>query len=111
MFEAACAVGCHIAGAGAEKLTAAREYGMQLGMSFQIVDDILDATATSEQLGKPAGSDIEHGKATYVSLLGVKAAAELAKERVQKAVKALSVFGNKADALCDLAFALLKRKK
>ena len=111
LFKAACAVGCHIAGAGAEKLAAAREYGIQLGMSFQIVDDILDATATSEQLGKPAGSDTEHGKATYISLLGVKAAAELAKERVQKAVKALSVFGNKADALCDLAFALLKRKK
>jgi geranylgeranyl diphosphate synthase type II len=110
IIEASCAIGCHIAGAGDDKLTAAREYGSQIGLAFQIVDDILDATATSEQLGKPVRSDVEHGKATYVSLLGIEEAKRLAEKRTENAVNALSVFGDEIYFLSDLAYALLRRK-
>ena len=111
LITAACEIGCHIAGAGDEKLSAAREFGTQLGLCFQIVDDILDVTSTSVQLGKPAGSDGEHGKATYVSLLGIEEAEKLADKRTAEAITALSVFESEADGLCELAQALLKRNK
>jgi len=111
LIEAACVIGCHLAGAGEEKVSAAREYGRQLGLAFQIVDDILDATATAEQLGKPVGSDAEHGKATYVSLLGIEAAEKLAEERTENAIRSLEVFKDKADVLREFTYALLKRKK
>jgi geranylgeranyl diphosphate synthase type II len=66
-----------------------RRFAGELGVLFQIVDDILDVTGSDEQLGKPRGSDERHGKLTYVSLFGVERARELAAESHAKAVAAL----------------------
>lgn len=111
LIRSACEMGGILGGADEQKLEAARRYGEQLGLCFQIVDDILDATSTAEQLGKPTGSDDANGKATYVTLLGLNDAKKLAAERTQRAVSALSCFGGEADGLRNLANALLQRDK
>ena len=109
LLTAACVMGARLAGADVQQEEAARRFGEELGLCFQIVDDILDVTATAEQLGKPVGSDAENEKVTYVSLLGLDAAKELAQRRTEAALSALTVFGAEADALRRLAQALLTR--
>lgn len=110
LLTAACVMGARLAGATAAQEEAARVFGRQIGLSFQIVDDILDVTATAEQLGKPVGSDADNEKVTYVSLLGLEPARELARERTEQAIQALAPFGEEAEALRTLARALLTRK-
>lgn len=109
LIIAACVMGARLAGADETKLAALRCYGEQVGLSFQIVDDILDVTATARQMGKPVGSDAENEKNTYVSLLGLEEAKALAARRTAEAVEALSVFGDEAASLRQLAEALLVR--
>ncbi len=109
LLTASCVMGAQLAGASEMQQQAVRVFGENIGLSFQIVDDILDVTATAEQLGKPVGSDAENDKVTYVSLLGVDAARTLAQQRTQAAVEALAVFGDAADSLRHLAEALLTR--
>lgn len=109
LLTAACVMGARLAGADPAKEEAARLYGYNVGLSFQIVDDILDVTASAEQLGKPVGSDADNEKVTYVSLLGLDEARRLAAERTQTALAALDVFGEEADSLRQLAQALLTR--
>ena len=110
LMTAACVMGCYL-GAGDEKAVAsARQYGEELGLCFQIVDDILDVTATAEELGKPVGGDQIHEKTTYVSLLGMEEASRLAVERTERAVNALAAFGGEAESLRSLARALLMRQ-
>ena len=72
LLIAACVMGARLAGADPATEQAARVFGENIGLSFQIVDDILDITATAEALGKPVGSDSENEKNTYVSLLGLE---------------------------------------
>ena len=74
-----------------------------------MIDDILDVTSTAEQLGKPVGSDADNHKNTYVSLLGLPAARELAAQHTAKATDALAVFGEQGEDLRLLANALLER--
>lgn len=109
LLTAACVMGARLAGADPAKEEAARLFGYNVGLSFQIVDDILDVTASAEQLGKPVGSDVENEKVTYVSLLGLDEARRLAAERTQNALAALDIFGEEADSLRQLAQALLTR--
>lgn len=109
LIMAACEMGAHIAGADEETCRCAVDYGRELGLCFQIVDDILDVTADAAVLGKPIGGDTENQKVTYVSLLGLEAAKALAKERTDRAVAALSVFGERAAELKHLAQSLLER--
>ncbi len=71
-----------------------RRFAEELGVLFQIVDDILDVTGSDEELGKPHGSDERHGKLTYVSLFGLERARELAAESHRKAHEALSAVGD-----------------
>jgi geranylgeranyl diphosphate synthase type II len=111
LLSASCEIGCCVAGADNIKQSAAREYGKQLGCCFQIVDDILDATSTTDELGKPAGKDLSSGKATYVTLLGLEKARTLADRRTEQAINALIVFGDDADGLRSLAYSLLSRNK
>ncbi len=111
LLSASCEIGCCVAGADNIKLSAAREYGKQLGFCFQIVDDILDATSTTDELGKPAGKDQSSGKATYVTLLGLEKAKSLADKRTAQAIEALEVFKDDADGLRSLAYSLLSRNK
>lgn len=92
-----------------EFLEAADVYSKNIGHAFQIVDDILDVTGDENQLGKPIGSDAQCGKSTYVSLLGLEKSREYVDKLTDDAVNALSVFGDEADFLRELAYSLVKR--
>ena len=109
LLIAACVMGARLAGATPAQEQAARTFGEGIGLSFQIIDDILDVTADAAKLGKPVGADAENEKVTYVSLLGLDAARRLAQQRTAEAVEALAVFGADADGLRQLAEALLHR--
>lgn len=110
LIMAAASLGCIAANADEARIGAAREYCSDIGLAFQIVDDILDVTSSSEVLGKPVGSDGENGKSTYVSLLGLEKSKELAEELTGKAKAALSVFGEEKEFLYILADKLADRK-
>jgi geranylgeranyl diphosphate synthase type II len=111
LLVAACKIGATLGGGSAEQIEKAGLFGYYIGLSFQIIDDILDVTATAEALGKPVGSDAQNEKNTYVSLLGIEKARELAEEYTKEAISALSVFGEKGDDLRHLAEALLNRTR
>ena len=86
-------------------LDAARTYATELGMAFQIQDDILDATATTQELGKPVGSDEANGKTTYVTLFGVEECEKLVLEHTNRAKEALKscTWPGGTEFLTDLA--------
>jgi len=88
-----------------------RAFGRSIGLAFQIVDDILDVTQTSEQLGKTAGKDMVAEKATYPSLFGVEQSERKADELVSQAFAELDSFGARAETLKELARFLVERKK
>lgn len=92
-------------GAGADdaQLQALEKYGNQIGLAFQIVDDLLNVTASTEQLGKAAGSDAELGKATYPAYFGIEETRIRAKNAVEEAKKCLIDFDDKAQPLRLLA--------
>jgi geranylgeranyl diphosphate synthase, type II len=106
-----CAVHTGAVGAGATPAQEAAlvDYGTALGLAFQIVDDLLDATATTEQLGKTAGSDQAHGKATYPGYFGIAGTRDQARQAVEQAKTALAPLGERAGRLHDLADYLLSR--
>lgn len=111
LIRCACQLGCIAAGADDKKLEAARVYAENLGIAFQIVDDILDVTSDEATLGKPVGSDAENCKNTYVSLLGLEEAKRIAAELTRKAIDALGVFGDESEFLVSLSKKLLSRNK
>ena len=88
-----------------------RAFGQSIGLAFQIVDDVLDVTQTSEQLGKTAGKDTAAQKATYPALFGVDESSRKADGLVSAALKKLDSFGEKAETLKELARYLVERKK
>ena len=88
-----------------------RAFGMGIGLAFQIVDDILDVTQTSEQLGKTAGKDTASEKATYPALFGIDRSQRKADELVNGAFSQLESFGEQAETLKELARFLVERKK
>lgn len=94
LIRCACEIGCAVARANNIQYDAARKYAENLGLAFQIVDDILDVTGSPEILGKEVGQDAENGKVTYVTLLGLDKARELSAEYTKKAIDALTVFEN-----------------
>lgn len=111
LIRVACVLGCVAAGADEEKIKSAEAYAKGIGLTFQIVDDILDITSDAETLGKPIGSDAENQKTTYVSLLGIEKSKEVAAELTRKAKAALAVYDENTEALSLLADNLLIRKK
>lgn len=111
LIRCACALGCIAAGADSQMRSAAEAYADSIGLAFQIVDDLLDITATTEQLGKPVGSDAENEKSTYPALLGMEKSVQLVDELTKEAVEALAVFGENAAFLADYAVRLSKRNK
>jgi geranylgeranyl diphosphate synthase type II len=88
-----------------------RRFAAELGVLFQIVDDILDVTGSDEQLGKPRGSDERHGKLTYVSLFGLERARELAAESHAKATGALAEAGGDTGDLKGIADYIFTRNE
>jgi geranylgeranyl diphosphate synthase type II len=99
------------AGAGDEAIGKLRSFGQSIGLAFQIVDDVLDVTQTSEQLGKTAGKDTAAEKATYPALFGVDESLKKGRALVDSALAALDSFGTRADVLKHLARFLVERKK
>jgi geranylgeranyl pyrophosphate synthase len=96
MIEASLVMGGLVGHADANHLDALRRAGRHLGLAFQIVDDILDATADSATLGKTAGKDAKAGKTTYVKLHGIEMSRRMAREHTTQALTALaSLPGNK----------------
>jgi farnesyl diphosphate synthase len=86
-----------------DKLKALDHFAKSIGLAFQVVDDILDAEADTETLGKTAGKDAQYNKSTYVTILGLPAAKNLADELHANAMAALSFYGREADLLRHLA--------
>ena len=103
-------LGAMSANADAKKLGAITKFGHALGLAFQIIDDILDVTQTSEKLGKSAGKDVAAKKATYPAVIGLKKSRAEAKRLTRQAHNALSIFGEKGEALHALANYLLERE-
>lgn len=99
------------AGAKRGEVSHLRAFGQAVGLAFQIVDDVLDVTQTSEQLGKTAGKDTASEKATYPALFGVDASLKKADALVSEAFNELQAFGERADTLKELARFLVERKK
>lgn len=97
------------ANAPAAVLQALTDFGHSLGLAFQVIDDILDVTQTSDKLGKSAGKDLTAQKATYPALLGLEGARQEARRLTAQAHAALRTFGGEADALRALADHLLQR--
>jgi geranylgeranyl pyrophosphate synthase len=111
MFRCAARMGALCGGATPEPLERLGQYGLKIGLGFQIADDILDVSASSEQLGKTAGKDIQAAKCTYPAVVGIEQAKELERNLAREAVALLEPFGRSAEVLRQLAVALLDRSK
>jgi geranylgeranyl diphosphate synthase, type II len=111
ILKASVRLGAMSANADAKKLRAITQFGHGLGLAFQVIDDILDVTQTSEILGKSAGKDVTAKKATYPAVIGLEKSRAEARRLTRQADDALSVFaGSKAQALHALANYLLERE-
>jgi farnesyl diphosphate synthase len=106
----ACEAGAILGGASAAERRALVDYGRDIGLAFQIADDLLDVESTTEQLGKPAGADAQNNKATFVRHLGVEGARAEARALVASAQQRLDSFGKKADFLRWTAMFVLERR-
>jgi geranylgeranyl diphosphate synthase, type II len=110
LLEAAVVSGAELASADANTLEKLTQYARNIGLAFQIIDDVLDITATDEELGKTAGKDLQAQKATYPSLWGVAESRRQAEQLVQEAKAALAIFGDKALPLIAIADYIIERK-
>lgn len=103
LITASVLAGAVGAGATDSQFAALQQYGEQIGLAFQIVDDLLDVTSTTEELGKAANSDASLGKATYPSYFGIDETRVKAQEAVTQAIDSLKIFDEKAEPLRQLA--------
>ena len=110
LLTASIRLGGMSANATPGKLEALNAFGMNLGLAFQVIDDILDVTQTSEKLGKSAGKDVAAQKATYPALLGLEKARKEAQRLTVASLAALKPFGKKGDTLRAIAEYLLHRE-
>jgi len=110
LIRQAVRTGATIAGADGATIERCTRYGEEIGVAFQIADDILDIEGTTEQLGKTAGKDTEAGKQTYPAVFGLAESKKMAAARIEQAVEALEPFGDKADLLRMLAKYIIDRK-
>lgn len=109
LIRASGMIGAILAGASEEEIKAVESFCSNLGIAFQIQDDILDVTGSEEELGKPIGSDAENDKSTYVTLFGIEKAEQMAEEYTNKAIESLSIFENNKE-LVELSKMLMGRK-
>lgn len=110
LLKAAATIGCILAGAEEEKITAAAEFAEKIGLAFQIRDDILDITGNEALLGKPIGSDSDSQKSTYVSHVGLVKAQEAVETLTAEAISALEIFGPQSENLKEFAASLVARE-
>ena len=110
LLTASVRLGAMTANATPRKLEALTTFGYNLGLAFQVIDDILDVTQTTEMLGKTAGKDEAVDKSTYPAILGLEKSRQEAARLTRKALKALEVFGKKGKHLEQIARYLLERE-
>lgn len=111
LLEASVVSGAILANASEEDITRLSNYAQNIGLAFQIIDDILDITATDEQLGKTAGKDLQARKATYPSLWGLEKSRAKAQELIDSAISQLSIYGAKAEPLRAVAEYIVTRDR
>ena len=109
LLASCCLLGAHSAGASAEQVEQMQLFGEHLGLAFQIADDVLDRTASTEALGKTAGKDAAVNKQTWPAAFGLEASRVRAREEYQAAIDALSSFGPEADRLRGMAEFVIRR--
>jgi farnesyl diphosphate synthase len=110
LFEFSCEAGPILGEAGSEHRNRLRSYARDMGLVFQITDDLLDVTSTAEKTGKAVGKDKDQGKATLVSLLGVDGARAEAEKLARRAIATLNPYHNVVPELCELPIFLLDRE-
>lgn len=110
LLKACVLSGATLAEAEVEDLNRLSKYAENIGLAFQIVDDILDITSTVEELGKTAGKDLQAQKATYPSIWGLETSQKQAQELVDEAIEQLSVYGESAIVLREIANYIVTRK-
>ncbi|MGK7876392.1 MAG: geranylgeranyl diphosphate synthase CrtE [Xenococcaceae cyanobacterium] len=110
LLESSVVSGAILAGASAEDVERLSKYAQNIGLAFQIVDDILDITSTQKELGKTAGKDLLSQKATYPSLWGLEESRAQAKQLVDAAITELTPYGEKAEPLRAIAKFIMTRK-
>lgn len=103
--------GAIISNADEHSLHAITKYGENLGIAFQIVDDILNVIGDAKKMGKPTGTDEKHKKSTYPSFFGIEKSRELAQMHIEQAIKFIHDYGNKAEPLSCLAWYVILREK
>lgn len=111
LMESAMMIGAALAGASEAELVKMERAASDLGIAFQIQDDILDCTSTTEILGKPVGSDVKNHKLTYVTLHGLEASSRQVRELSEEAVELLNSFEHKNEFLIELVQQLINREK
>jgi geranylgeranyl diphosphate synthase type II len=110
LITAACRMGAIAAGAPANSVDRLTDFGRHVGLVFQIVDDLLDVTATPQQLGKATNKDAARGKNTYPRLIGIDASHQQAQAHLNSATQAISAFGEEAGGLRSIAqFVVLRQ--
>ena len=110
IIRASGVIGAVMSGANEEEILKIDEYCKNLGIAFQIQDDVLDVIGDEKELGKPIGSDNENEKITFVSLFGLENAQKAVTEYTKNAISALDIFGDRAEQLKKLADYLINRK-
>jgi len=110
LIRAAVLLGAHCGSVSAAQLAKLDHFGKLVGLAFQVVDDVLDCEADTATLGKTAGKDADNDKPTYVSLLGIQGARDMAQRLHREALEALAGFGDAAQRLRELADFIVLRK-
>ena len=111
LIAASLRCGAIIGGANEEQVTALERYAQNVGLAFQVADDILNVEGDPELMGKAVGTDQLREKSTYPSILGLNESKELAHNLVRKALQAIENFDNKSDALRAIATYIIERKR
>jgi geranylgeranyl diphosphate synthase type II len=111
LIKASVQMGALLGDATPQEYKAFTEYGTHIGLAFQIVDVLLNVTATTEQLGKKAGSDAELDKATYPAFFGIAETRTKAKQAVESAISCLEIFDHRSEPLRELAHYIYSRNK
>lgn len=110
LIRAAVRIGGIIGGASSTQLESLTGYAEDIGLAFQIADDVLNMVGTREELGKDAGTDEKRGKQTYPSFFGIDGARKLGEECVERAINRLQSFDHHADPLRHIATYIIKRR-
>ncbi len=110
MFAASSAMGAITGGASEAQLGQLIQYGLKIGLGFQVADDLLDQSSTAEQLGKTIGKDHKQGKVTYPAVVGVAESRKILSQLTEQALQAISSFDSRAERLRELAQELSTRK-